>query len=267
MFQIFKKKSERLKISGFNIFINNQNRNIGEAIEISHVFEFTQAIPEINILENDKIVKIFKIEPLKENPDISGQYLHSSIRILANSAVMIDGIISYNRNDFPKWTDSDYEAIRLQPFYLSNADEHNKKLIGKGLFERGLHFIGTITPSTVRNICICDSCNHSFTIRHFHAGFSKSQYFYSSDGKETLIVPYGTIENMPVQLQENIDSLKLQVVEEQLPIPSNGIGAFNYYNSFKCPYCLAPYIDFKNKAIRPKEYYGNFHINQLPKRW
>jgi hypothetical protein len=47
--------------------------------------------------------------------------------------------------------------------------------------------------------------------------------------------------------------------------PSND-GVFRYYNSFKCPSCLTPFIDFeKYREIRTQEYYGNVHINEKPR--
>ncbi|HEX8609196.1 MAG TPA: hypothetical protein VF679_11205, partial [Pedobacter sp.] len=98
--------------------------------------------------------------------------------------------------------------------------------------------------------------------------FSEVQYFYSSDSKETLIVPYNAIENLPVQLQENIDDATIESIERKLPEASDNHGTFNYYNSFRCPHCLTPYIDFeKDKEIRPQEYYGNTYLNDKPKRW
>ena len=83
-----------------------------------------------------------------------------------------------------------------------------------------------------------------------------------------MTVPYGSIENLPTQLQLTIDNSTLEIVENKLPKPSNDFGSFRYYNSFKCPHCLTPYIDFENhKEIRPREYYGNTYINQKPKQW
>jgi len=232
------------------------------------VFDLSQSMPEIKVFENDVLSRCYKIETLTQNPDLTGQFLHSSIRVLANSAVMIDGIVSKSDTIYPQWTDDNYEAIRLQPFYLSDKNEINDKLIGKGLFERGLHFSGIVTPSSVRNICICDKCTGSFTVQHFHAGFSDVQYFYSSDSTETLIVPYNTIGNLPMQLQERIDNATLEVVEAKLPLPSNGVGAFKYYSPFRCPYCSFAFIDFgNNKAIRANEYYGNVYINMKPRYW
>ena len=108
----------------------------------------------------------------------------------------------------------------------------------------------------------------SFSVEHFHSGFSELQYFYSTDSKETLTVPYGSIENLPTQLQSIIDNSILETIENKLPKPTNDFGKFSYYNSLNCPHCLTPYIDFKKyKEMRPKEYYGNTYINQKPKKW
>jgi len=268
MLKLFAKRQKRIEVKNDSIFIHNQNGSIGTAIEIEAIFNFKKPIPEIKVYENENLIHTYKIETLSNNPNLTGQFLHSSIRILENSGVMIDGIISKSSSTFPEWKDEDYEAIRFQPFFLSDKNEENVKLKGKGLFDRGLHFSGTITPMGVRNICLCDNCNLSFTIQHFHAGFSQIQYFYSTDSQETLIVPYTAIENLPFQLQENVDDENLEIIEAILPIPSNGKGTFNYYNSFRCPHCLGPFIDFENnKEIRMKEYYGNSYINQELKKW
>lgn len=265
--RIFAKKKRRVEIKANDIFINNESDYVGIATEILQVFEFKTAVPLINVFENDKLYRVFVVETLTNNPNLTGQFLHASIRILPNSGVMIDGIVSKSNTTHPSWKDDDYEAIRLQPFFLSNANQYNLQLVGKGLFERGLHFTGTVTPSTVRNICICDNCSESFAIQHFHAGFSEVQYFYSSDSKETLIASYDSIEDMPRQLQENISNDVVGQIEKKLPQPSNHNGSFNYYNSFRCPHCLAPYIDFeRHRDIRPKEYYGNTYINEEPRR-
>jgi len=261
----FFSRPNRIKIEGENIYIDNQFKNNTKEIEVNHIFEFKQPIPEIKVYENQKLIRRYKIETLKNNPNLENQFLHSSIRVLPNSAVMIDGIISNDKKNFKGWTEDNYEGVRLQPFYLSDKDENNIQLIGKGLFDRGLHFNGTITPKGVRCVCICDNCFVSFTIQHFHAGFSECQYFYSTDSEETLIVPYHMIPFMPKQLQKEIEGIELADVETKLPLPSNQVGEFKYYNSFKCPHCRASFVDFENNpSIRPQEYYGNTYINQNP---
>ena len=255
----------RIEITDTNILIDNQNEYLGKPEEVKTIIEFTNPVPAINIYENTKHIYSFKVEVLEKNADLTGQFLHCVIRILPNSGVMIDGIISKDKDNYNDWSSPDYEAIRLQPFFLSDQNEKNLKLKGAGLFSRGLHFVGKITPVGVRNICICDSCRKSFTIQHFHAGFSNAQYFYSSDSSKTLFVPYGSIENLPTQLQENISDEDLKNLEQNLPLPSNGKGTFNYYNNFRCPHCNASYIDFEeNKEVRSNEYYGLTYINKQP---
>jgi hypothetical protein len=268
MFGLFKKRHERIEIKGNDIYIDNQKENIGKPVEISVVLKFTKETPEINFFENQVLYRSFRIDTLKKNPNLKGQFLHCSIRIFANSGVMIDGIISKSETTYSEWTDSEYEALRLQPFYLSDKNENNIRLKGKGLFERGLHFSGTVTPSGVRNICTCDNCKSSFTLQHFHAGLSEVQYFYSSDSKETLVVPYTAIENLPTQLQATIDPFIIELIETQLPKPTTNNTTFKYYNSLKCPHCLTTFIDFENNnQIRPNEYYGNNYINEKPILW
>ncbi len=232
------------------------------SVEINHVFEFDEPEPTIFIFEGEMLRRQYKIETLTENSNLAGQYFHSSIRILTNGAFMMDGIVSKDKNKCATWQDTGYEGIRLQPFFLLDRESENEKLRGKGLFQRGLHFSGTVTPSNVRAVCICDSCFKSFTLQHFHAGFADAQYFYSSDSKQTLVVNWYEIKDMPTQMQKEIDLSVLVKVEEQLPIPTEGSGHYKYYNSFRCPHCGDAFIDFENnKSIRPTEYYANRLIN------
>lgn len=231
--------------------------------ERDHVFEFNERQPTIRVFENQKLAREYHIETLDENPDLRGQYFHTSIRITRSGAVMIDGILSPDRVKVPDNEKMSYEGIRLHPFYLSKNEQKNEERKGTGLFRRGLHFSGTITGGNVRLVCICDSCRKSFTVTSFHAGVSEAQYFYSVDSKQTLFVPYHFIKNMPTQLQKSIDDEVLKEVEQKLPKPSSGSGEYKYYNPFRLPHCSAAFIDFeKNKEIRVNEYYGIRLINQ-----
>ncbi|PJJ84128.1 hypothetical protein [Mucilaginibacter auburnensis] len=260
MFELFSKQ-ERIRIQDDAVFINDKRGSFAKGCEVHHVFELNHN-PEIKVFENDRLIRKFKIDALKSNPVLNGQFFHSSIRIQSNSAVVIDGVISDNDVVHAKWTDDNYEAIRLQPFYLSDKNEYNNKLVGKGLFQRGLHFSGTITPRGVRCVCLCDSCNETFTIQHIHAGFSEMHYFYSANSKETLMLPYSAMPK--VLAQNNINIEELESIESKLP--NSYDGKFKYFNSFKCPHCLANYIDFeKHREIRQGEYYANTYINETAK--
>lgn len=255
--------TKRIQVQRNSIFIDNslmlRNRNI----EIEPVIELEGEIPVISIYEGSKLIRKFEIEPLKSNPNLNGQFLHSSIRINVNSSVQIDGIISKSRTEF----DKNGEGIRFQPFFLSDKEEKNKEMRGQGMFNRGLHYAGLVSPTSVRLICVCDDCKKSFGVQFFHAGFSEMQYFYSSNSKETLAVPYNTeLGKVPFQNQKDINEEALKDLENKLPFTEDG--KFEYYNGFKCPHCYADYVDFRNgKALRSNEYYAHYYVNQNTKKY
>ena len=249
--------NKRVKVQRNSIFIDNSFSLRNRQIEIQPIIELEGEIPSISIYEGSKLIRKFNIEPLKSNPNLNGQYLHSSIRINTNSSVQIDGIISKSRTTF----DENGEGIRFQPFFLSDKEDENEKLKGLGLFDRGLHYVGLVTPSNVRLVCTCDECSKSFGVEFTHAGFAEVQYFYSSNSKETLIVPYDNkVGPVPHQTQKDIDENQLFEIESKLPKTEDG--TFEYYNSFKCPHCLADFINFReNIHLRPGEYYAIYYVN------
>jgi hypothetical protein len=118
MLNLFSKRHKRLNILNDSVFIDNSKGNIGKAEELEIVFKLTQPIPEIKVYENDQLIRLYRVDTLNTNSNLLGQFMHCSIRILGNSAVMIDGVISKSETAFPKWTDQDYEAVRLQPFFF-----------------------------------------------------------------------------------------------------------------------------------------------------
>jgi len=234
------------------IFIENNGSEYSKTEQASIVIPFRSDRPEIEIYENNHLVRTFKIDPLLSNPNLNGQYLHASVTVLPNSGVMMDGFVSSLQDSYPDPNDRHVEAIRFQPFFLKK--EKNEELIGRGLFRRGLHFAGWTTPTSVRCVCSCDHCHESFTLEHFHSGFMFADYFYSKDGKETLIVTAETLGKTPQEMDQNLRE--------------SGWEDFAYYNSLRCPHCSAPFIDFeKFKEQREEEYYGNRHINTNSKHW
>jgi hypothetical protein len=236
-----------------------------EALELIYVFQFSEAVPAIKVFEKGNLQRTFTLETKTSNPDLSGQFFHCSVRILDHGGIMIDGVLSKSADEYPSTSGADYEGIRFQPFFLSKNEAMGNSSRGQGLFARGLHYPGRVTPGNVRVICICDVCAKSFTLQHFHAGFGELQYFYSSDSKSTLVVPNGKVENIPAQLQQEIDKVKLAEAEKKLPKPVKGSGTYNYYNPLRCPHCNAKYIDFeKFPEMRPAEYYGNTFLNEKP---
>lgn len=179
-----------------------------------------------------------------------------SIRVLPNFACQADCIFGADRNLSPeRFTKGELSGIRFQPFFLGDAKDTERELIGHGLFQRGLHFSGTVTPGNVSLSCICDGCGRSFRLQSFHTGFSNCGYMYSGSGVHTLTIP-DYVEGSPSALVEP-DSDALRTLESMLPMAPDGT-RFGYLNPLRCPHCFEPFIDFvKFPQDRKQEYYGN----------
>ena len=193
-------------------------------------------------------------------------WAHFSVRVHASYACQIDCVITeseaYQPSDFLK---EGSIGVRFQPILLPGAKGTNEELHGRGLFRRGLHFTGTVTPGNVLLSCECDSCGKSFLIHSFHCGFSNSGYFYSGSGKYTLVLS-DRIAGSPGALHEpNPDQLK--ALEAKLPKAPDG-SDYRYLNPFRCPHCSKPYIDFESDPkTRASEYYGNYLFGVEPQRY
>jgi len=184
-------------------------------------------------------------------------WIHLSIRVHPNLACQIDCVLSkkekFDESDFAK---GKIDGIRFQPFFISGAKVNNAEIQGKGLFERGLHFSGMVTPGNVSLSCICDKCEKSFRIKSFHAGFSNLGYFYSESGLQTLVVS-SYLDGAPPAMGKP-DLEKLAILESKLPKAKDGT-SFKYGNPFRCPHCGLAYIDFERfPEQREIEYYGNY---------
>lgn len=190
-------------------------------------------------------------------------WAHFSIRVHASKAVQADCVISDSPTFDPGAVMQGHATgIRFQPFFLPGAPMSNDALAGKGLFERGMHFSGNITPGNILLGCECDACHQGFTIRSYHAGFSNAGYFYSASGRFTLTVST-TVAGSPAPLSTPAPAA-LASLEQVLPLAPDG-SRYAYLNPFRCPHCAAPYIDFQaNPGLREREYYGNyFEGNEL----
>lgn len=185
-------------------------------------------------------------------------WAHFSVRVHASRACQADCIVSGSpRFDPEAFNRGEAVGIRFQPFFLPGSAMSNAELKGKGLFARGLHFSGTITPGNTLLSSECDSCRRSFLIRSYHAGYSNSGYFYSASGKYTLTVP-SHLQGAPAALAEP-EPDALAALEAALPAAPDGT-RFAYRNPFRCPHCSAPYIAFSERGSRSAEYYGNYFV-------
>lgn len=251
-------KKDRIVLDDLSIKIKNKNGYTKIFIEKTKVLKFNSSEPIIKVYEDNKLIRSYKIDINNNNPDLKNKYFHFWIRINTDSSVQLNGAISELKENY----DKAIEYINFQPFFLSNMDEKNKKLIGKGGFARGFQFPGIMSGGS-RAIAICDFCDKSFSLSYLHAGRGEFQYFYSENSREILFVYYGEMDNVPIQNQPIKDIAILKEFESKLPISSDGL--FLYYNPLVCPYCQRPYFDFKNnKADRPYQYYAHYYLNQKP---
>lgn len=187
--------------------------------------------------------------------ELSG-WVHLSIRVHAGLACQADcAVTSSQIYDQRNLMDGSGSGVRFQPFFLPGSKGSPEELRGKGLFQRGLHFSGTVTPSSVRLSCECDDCHRTFHVQSFHAGFSNVEYMYSRSGRFTLVID-SSVPGTPGALGVP-DPEGLRLLESSLPSAPDGTD-FKYLNPFRCPHCHSPYIDFERfPEQRPGEYYGN----------
>lgn len=181
-------------------------------------------------------------------------WLHLSVRVHAGLACQADAVVTASPTHAAGAAlGEDDIGVRFQPFFLAGAATV-PDLTGRGMFARGLHFSGTITPGNILLSCECDVCHRSFLVRSFHAGFSNRGYFYAASGRYTLTID-SHVPGAPAALSEP-DPAALRRLEARLPPAPDGT-LFAYLNPFRCPHCSAPYIDFAaHPEIRASEYYG-----------
>lgn len=185
---------------------------------------------------------------------------HFSVRVHENLACQADCVVSPAKDFDPRaFGRGEIRGVRFQPFFLGGAKVDPRELEGRGLFARGLHFSGHVSPGNLSLSCICDRCQRSFRLQSFHAGFSRVAYFYSGSGRHTLVVdgggPGAPVPGLRALSEE--DAKAISALEHRLPPAPDGT-PFRYLNPLRCPHCAAPYIDFEaHPEMRPHEYYGN----------
>jgi len=188
-------------------------------------------------------------------------WAHFSVRVGGGFACQPDCVVSAAAKYTPELLSSGKATgIRFQPFLLSRAQDSNEKFAGRGLFYRGLHYSGTVTPGYVSLACSCDACHKDFRLKSFHAGFSNLGYFYSGSSAYTLVVNEQTPGAPPALGKPDLTALR--DLETRLPRARDGT-MFKYMNPLRCPHCAAAYIDFERfPEQRENEYYGNTFMGQ-----
>ncbi len=221
--------------------------------------------PEIKLDGKNHIFKLIDIEGNEYSHTLTWEsgFFSFSIRVYETLTCQSDCIWGSDQKlSTERFQKGEISGIRFQPLYLPGCESNPEDLAGRGLFYRGFHFSGTITPGNVSLSCICDHCKSNFRIQSFHAGFSNSGYMYSTSGKHTIIIP-DYIEGCPPAMGK-AEIAKVSKLEEILPLAEDG-ASFNYLNPFRCPNCNEAFIDFnKYPSERENEYYGNYFFDSKP---
>ena len=251
MFSIFRNKPQPLLL----VSVNGKELCTVEQSELP-----CEKTPSLR-LEGNALLELRDAQGVAHRHELGGLagWYHFSIRVHANLACQADCVVSDSSTFDPDaFARGEVSGIRFQPFFLTGAGVGNDASYGRGLFARGLHFNGTVTPGNVVLSCECDRCKRSFRIHSYHAGFSNAGYFYSGSGRYTMTVS-DSIPGSPAALSEP-DPQKLAALEAALPPAPDGT-EYRYANPFRCPHCAAPYIDFAaHPEERRAEYYGNYFV-------
>lgn len=229
--------------------------------------------PSVELSSRSPVLTFTDSSGCKQSHDLTSvvdegcSWIHLSVRVSAGYACQADCLINdEERVDETALHRGEVKGIRFQPFYLPGCSGQPADLVGQGLFFRGLHFSGVITPGNVSASCICDFCQKSFRLQSFHAGFGNNAYFYCSKGPHTLVMSSYT-EGAPAPLSHP-DASALAKLEAHLPRCGQCGGAFRYLNPLLCPHCAKPFIDFaRHPEIRDNEYYGNYLYGTTPQEW
>ncbi|MBQ3668316.1 MAG: hypothetical protein II920_03710, partial [Clostridia bacterium] len=195
--------------------------------------------PTISLLEDNIITREYKLQT-ENGEDFAGKYFICSIRIMKlhqggplTLAAAIDGFIS-DSPDERRMTLNDV-GYRFEGHFLNCSGEaaaqRREMIRGQDLHLKGLKYPGYTTPGNVRLIGVCPECKKSFVFHGYAFYMGQQDVAYSDDGLDVCAI------------NENI------VDKENWKYEEDG-KTFRYYNSFCCPNCAAPYIDYKNHHDR-----------------
>ena len=140
----------------------------------------------------------------------------------------IDGFIS----DTPEERKMMIQDIgyRMEGYFLvcggKNAKVRQEMNRGQDLPMKALKYVGYTTPSNIRMVGICPDCGKSFCFHAYCLYMGQCDMAYSDDGLECCSISSPAID---------IDTWTYQTDGK----------TFRYYNSFCCPHCGTPYIDYR----------------------
>lgn len=189
--------------------------------------------PIIKLYDDNKKTREFRLQT-ENDEDFTGKYFHICIRLsifnrLGIPVAQIDGFISDSKEEH-SMTSKDI-GYRMEGYFLrcgkKPAIEAYEGMKGLDLPAKGLKYPGYTTPSNVRLVGICPDCKKSFAFHGYAYYMTNNDVAYSDDGLDCCVINSSDI-NKDTWIYETDGKV------------------FRYYNSFNCPHCGTPYIDYKN---------------------
>ena len=196
------------------------------------VIPLTEKEPIIALYDDGNKTREYCLQT-EANEDFTGKYFIVStfISIFGDPlapALQIDGFVS-DTPDSRAMKSGDI-GYRMEAYFLTSGGEASKQryemLRGQDLISKALKYQGYTTPSNVRLIGVCPDCKRSFSFHEYSLYMMQIDVAYSDDGLDCCEIRDYSIDK---------DTWKCTI---------NG-KTFRYYNSFNCPHCGSPYIDYK----------------------
>lgn len=200
--------------------------------EFCGVIPLREKEPAIYLYEDGIKTREYVLQT-EENEDFTGKYFLISVRlgIQGNPAVpiaQIDGFVS-DTSEERKMTMDDI-GYRFEGHFLACGGEAGKQRYemnrGQDLPMKALKYRGYTTPSNIRLIGVCPDCGKSFCFHGYAFYMAQSDVAYSDDGLDCC-------------------AIQAYDIDKDTWIYETEGKCFRYYNSFNCPHCGTPYIDYK----------------------
>lgn len=235
---IFEKKppvkivNNKIHISSTGFFEWKKANSESNKYTYTYSIPLKEKTPKIWLYDDGKKVIGYTLQT-DGNENFKGKYFIATVCLGPNGeksppAVQISGFIS----DTPEKRDISLNDIgyRMQIYFIRRSGETSKKLNkalrGQDLELKALKYPGYTTPSNVRLVGICPVCEKSFAFHGYAFYMAQTDVAYSDDGLDCC------------QIKSDKFKKKSWVYE------TDG-KTFRYYNSFNCPHCGTPYIDYK----------------------
>ncbi len=208
-----------------------QNHPAGSMYEFCGAIALNEKEPVLRLYDGGIKTREYRLQT-EGDEDFTGKYFLISVRLgLHGNPVVptaqIDGFIS-DTPDERQFTSGDI-GYRMEAYFLAcgGAEKERYELLrGQDLPMKALKYPGYTTPSNIRLIGICPECGKSFCFHGYAFYMAQSDIAYSDDGLDCCeIQSYG-------------------IDKESWVYETDG-KTFRYYNSFCCPHCKTPYIDYK----------------------